>query len=346
MGRKECYIIIHASSHARFNRLLLTLIVIVMAVTSAVLFAPADRASAATYNPLKAIQYADKWWNKRNPVFLSYGFSDCANFVSQCLIAGGLSLKTSSLADKKGSIAQCSSLDTYLTKTLKATVWKKTPGQLAPTALQPGDVAIFGSWWGLRHAAIVAAKQSNGQPLFDAHTYDRKRTTLDWLFSAWTYVNYYHIVKTQTAVAATPKPAPAKTTVALQPAATTRSSTESTVVSPTPEATTSTSLVRTTAATEVTSSGAVLNGTVNPDAASAQWFFEYGTSETYDYATDRQGPLLGSMTYDVDISVTELKAATLYHVRLVRVASDGSLMPGDDMTFKTSEAPRSVAHED
>lgn len=37
-----------------------------------------------------AITYAQKWWNKRNPQYYSYG-SDCANFVSQCLYAGRLS---------------------------------------------------------------------------------------------------------------------------------------------------------------------------------------------------------------------------------------------------------------
>jgi len=315
----------------------------VMTVVSTVVCAPADPVSAATYNPTKAVQYADKWWNKRNPAFLSYGFNDCANFVSQCLIAGGLSLKSSSLADKKGSIAQCSSLDTYLTRTLKATVWKKTPTQPAPAALQPGDVAIFGNWWGLRHAAIVSAKQSNGQPLFNAHTYDRKRTTLDWLFSAWTYVKYYHIVKTQTAVAVAPKPAPAKTAAAPQPATATRSSVGTTITGIVSEPVSTTPLVRTAAATSVTSSAATLNGTVNPDTQPTLWLFEYGTSETYEYATDRKGPLLGSMTYDVTITVTGLKPGTLYHMRLVRVASDGTLTPGDDLTFKTSETTHEAA---
>jgi hypothetical protein len=338
---------VHLKSNMRLNRLMVTLLVVVLAVTSAVFLTPAPDVNAATYNPLKAIQYADKWWNKRNPGFLSYGFGDCANFVSQCLIAGGLNLKATSLADIKGSIALCMSLDTYLTKTLKATVWKKTPGQLAPTALQLGDVAIFGNWWGLRHATIVSAKQSTGQPLFNSHTYDRKRTTLGWLFSAWTYVKYYHIVKTPAAVAAAPKPVtPAKVAVVAQPAVTTRSFAEFTVLSPVPETTHAASLVRTVATSGITSSGAMLNGTVNPDSKSVLWFFEYGTSETYEHATDRQGPLLGSMTYDVNIAVGELRPGTLYHVRLVRVAPDGSLMPGEDLTFKTFEAPRSVAQVD
>ena len=37
---------------------------------------------------IKAITYAQKWWNKYNSQYYHYG-SDCANFVSQCLYAGG-----------------------------------------------------------------------------------------------------------------------------------------------------------------------------------------------------------------------------------------------------------------
>ena len=41
------------------------------------------------YNVNKAIEYAKKWWNKRNANYYSY-ILNCANFVSQCLYAGGL----------------------------------------------------------------------------------------------------------------------------------------------------------------------------------------------------------------------------------------------------------------
>lgn len=159
-------------------------------------------------------------------------------------------------------------------------------------------------------------------------------------------MKYYHIVKTQAAVATAPKPAPAKTAVALQPAATTRSSVGTTVTSTVPETVSVTPLVKTAAATSVTSSGATLNGAVNPDSKPTLWLFEYGTSEAYEYATDKQGPLLGSMTYEVNIAVTGLKPGMLYHMRLVRVASDGSLMPGTDLTFKTSETTREAAIQD
>lgn len=344
----------------RWRRQIVVVLAAIMATASAMLLSPVPFVSAATYNPLKAIQYADQWWNKRNPKFQTYGFNDCANFVSQCLIAGGLNLHASCLADKCGSIAQCSSLDAFLTNTLKATVWKKSSTSLAPTGLLPGDVAIFGNWLGQHHATFVSAKQSNGQPLFNAHTYDRKRTTLGWLFSGWTYVTYYHIVKSPITVAVAPKPATpvktavvapkpatsAKTAVVAQPAVTTRSSAPATILNPQPVAVEPGILVKTLAPSSVTSTSAVLNGVIKPDGQSALWFFEYGVSETYDYATDKQGPLLGNMTYNVDLAVVGLKPSTLYHTRLVRVAPDGSLTTGSDTTFRTRATPRAAIHED
>ncbi len=42
----------------------------------------------------KAITYAQKYWNSRNPNYYYYNRGDCANFVSQCLYAGGFSNMT------------------------------------------------------------------------------------------------------------------------------------------------------------------------------------------------------------------------------------------------------------
>ncbi|MFA4931338.1 MAG: amidase domain-containing protein [Caldisericia bacterium] len=329
---------------ARWRRQIVVVLAIIVATASSLVLSPAPRVSAATYNPLKAIQYADQWWNKRNPKFQSYGFNDCANYVSQCLIAGGLRLRASPLVDKSGSLAQCTSLDAFLTNTLKATVWKTSSSSLAPTGLQPGDVAIFGNWLGLHHAVFVSARQSNGQPLFNAHTYDRKRTTIGWLLGGWTYVKYYHIVKSPITVAAAPKPA--TTAVVTQPAVTTRSSVPAAILNHRPEPVELERLVTTLASSSVTSASAVLNGIIKPDGQPTLWFFEYGVSETYEYATEKQGPLLGNMTYNVDLAVMELKPGTLYHTRLVRVAPDGSLTTGLDTTFRTPEAPRAATHQD
>lgn len=50
------------------------------------------------YNRQKAIEYAYKWWNARNPKFLNfdkYG-GDCTNFISQCLFYGGIEMNSTS----------------------------------------------------------------------------------------------------------------------------------------------------------------------------------------------------------------------------------------------------------
>jgi len=47
-----------------------------------------------SYNRKSAVKYAKKWCNKYNPKYKNYNpdGGDCANFVSQCLIAGGMNL--------------------------------------------------------------------------------------------------------------------------------------------------------------------------------------------------------------------------------------------------------------
>ena len=46
------------------------------------------------YARQKAIEYAYKWWNSRNPNFYNFDSlgGDCTNFVSQCLYAGGIDM--------------------------------------------------------------------------------------------------------------------------------------------------------------------------------------------------------------------------------------------------------------
>ena len=46
------------------------------------------------YNPKKAIEYAQKWYDKHNPQYPDFDYKggDCANFVSQCLHYDGLNM--------------------------------------------------------------------------------------------------------------------------------------------------------------------------------------------------------------------------------------------------------------
>lgn len=56
------------------------------------------------YSARNARAYADKWWNGHNPNYKSNekNGGDCANFVSQCLYAGGLSKMTGLFGSSKG----------------------------------------------------------------------------------------------------------------------------------------------------------------------------------------------------------------------------------------------------
>jgi phosphatidylinositol-3-phosphatase len=104
--------------------------------------------------------------------------------------------------------------------------------------------------------------------------------------------------------------------------------------------------VYTAAATSVTSSGATLNGTVNPPAPGGSYHFEYGTSTSYGSAAP-QPPAGASATQNVSTPVTTLTNSTTYHFRLV--LTDGNLNSnyGADQSFTTAaivgQAPPTVA---
>ena len=44
------------------------------------------------YNRQAAVQYANLWWNRRNPAFPNFTV-DCTNYISQCLLAGGAPMR-------------------------------------------------------------------------------------------------------------------------------------------------------------------------------------------------------------------------------------------------------------
>lgn len=44
-----------------------------------------------TYNRTDAIDYAYTWWDSRSPHYPDFGDSDCTNFISQAMLAGGFS---------------------------------------------------------------------------------------------------------------------------------------------------------------------------------------------------------------------------------------------------------------
>ena len=96
--------------------------------------------------------------------------------------------------------------------------------------------------------------------------------------------------------------------------------------------------VTTSPATNVTSRGALLNGSVNPNGTSATYHFEYGTTTSYGTSTSAASAGSGTAAVSVSAQISGLAASTLYHFRLVASDSGGSAN-GNDQTFTTGSGP-------
>jgi hypothetical protein len=92
-------------------------------------------------------------------------------------------------------------------------------------------------------------------------------------------------------------------------------------------------LMTTTAATNVTSFSATLNGTVNPNGLTTSVYFQYGTTTNYGSTTASQS-YTGNTTQSVSASITRLSPSTRYHFRIVGTNTDGTSY-GSDRTFTT-----------
>jgi hypothetical protein len=96
-------------------------------------------------------------------------------------------------------------------------------------------------------------------------------------------------------------------------------------------------------ARDVTTTSAVLTGTVAPDDRPTRFFFEYGTTVAYGSSTPVE--LIRDEDDDpiaVSVPVAGLQPATTYHFRL-RAADRKRVVAGGDMAFTTALAPAAPA---
>ena len=95
----------------------------------------------------------------------------------------------------------------------------------------------------------------------------------------------------------------------------------------------------TNAASNVTATGATLNGTVNANNSSTAVTFEYGPTVAYGTTvTADQSPVTGSTATAVSKAVTGLPANMTYHYRVVATSAGGTTYCAD-MTFTTGSLP-------
>ena len=124
------------------------------------------------YNPDAAVAYAREYCQHYNSNYASYADSggDCANFVSQCLIAGGQSLDGCANVRKYGIIAGVTSLKNCL----ESRGWKTSLTK--PPQFRPGYPMARKD---LKH--IVMATSVNGNTItYCGHTKDVCDRTLDY----------------------------------------------------------------------------------------------------------------------------------------------------------------------
>ncbi|MCC2527285.1 amidase domain-containing protein [Bacillus sp. PK3-037] len=136
---------------------------------------------AFQYDRLGAVQYAEKYWNKRNPAYKNFS-DNCTNFISQCLHAGGAPMRGHPNRGSGWWMNQSSwsyswtvahSMKMYLTNSkagLRAVRVKSAE------ELVPGDVICydFEGDGRFNHTTIVVAKDKGNMPLVNAQSYDSR----------------------------------------------------------------------------------------------------------------------------------------------------------------------------
>ena len=92
-------------------------------------------------------------------------------------------------------------------------------------------------------------------------------------------------------------------------------------------------VVTTNGASNITSSSAILNGTVTPNGLTTTVLFEYGITTNYEHTTANRN-YSGNTTQKVNANITGLTPNTTYHFRIVGFNNRGFNF-GSDRTFRT-----------
>ncbi len=155
------------------------------------------------YDRLKAVQYAERWWNSFNPQYPQFT-DDCTNYISQCLYAGGIPMWGKPNRSKGWWIEGKSNWSFSWTVAhafmlmLKAAAWTKEVKN--PSQLMIGDIICydFEGDGRFNHNTIVTGKDEYGNPLVNAHTTNSRMRYWNYEDStAYTpniQYKYFHII--------------------------------------------------------------------------------------------------------------------------------------------------------
>jgi len=94
-------------------------------------------------------------------------------------------------------------------------------------------------------------------------------------------------------------------------------------------------VVTTKAATNIKSSSATLNGTINPLGDNSSYSFQFGLDTTYGFVQDVQSAGSGTDPVNVSVALSGLKPGTTYHYRLTG-ANNAGVTTANDVVFTAS----------
>lgn len=100
-------------------------------------------------------------------------------------------------------------------------------------------------------------------------------------------------------------------------------------------ATISSPSVTTGSPTSITTSGASVQGTVNPEGQATQYAFQYGTTNAYGHETTLTAAVAGTTAIPISATIGGLISGTAYHYRVIAI-SPGGTATGVDQTFTTA----------
>jgi len=139
-------------------------------------------AAQVTYNPAATIAYADRWAMSANTgSYVFHNGVDCANFVSQCLFAGGLP-QSSTWKPESVAWVNCQAQQSYFGSLYSA------PVTASASTVKIGN-PVYYDWTGdghYDHTAICVGTDAAGNPIVDAHTNARYHVSWDMKASART----------------------------------------------------------------------------------------------------------------------------------------------------------------
>jgi hypothetical protein len=145
-------------------------------------FEEEEERSHFQYNRLKAVQYAERWWNSHNPAYKKFEV-DCTSYVSQCLHEGGAPMNGYPNRAKGWWLRSNNySYSWAVANSLRLLL--QNPGNhleakevSSPDQLLLGDVICYDFQGDGRfdHNTFVTGRDAYGMPLVNAHTYNSRQ---------------------------------------------------------------------------------------------------------------------------------------------------------------------------